>query len=989
MEFASGLDAPPESPTRRRFLQLMGASVALAAAGCSKSENYFLPLSTNIPEQLPGVPEYYASALEVGGVAQGVLVTSYDGRPIRVDGNPDHPQNRGGSNSQMIASVLELYDPDRSRGVVRFDNGKRIPESWDAFASHARQLIQELARTGGVGLRVLAEESSSEALAALRDRFLKAYPQAAWHEYEPVSRDEERQATKLSFGQPLRIHYALDKADVIACLDDDLLAAHPASVKHSRDFASRRRPEDGAMNRLYVVEPVLSSTGAAADHRLSTRYGRIASFAERLEAEVNRLLDAPAAALETAHDSPAGDAEAKFLAVLASDLVAAKGKSIVTIGVRQPAAIQGVAHRINQRLGNVGQTVTYTEAPRPDRPLHVESIKALADDMGAGKVEILLILGGNPVYDAPADLDFGKKLEAIKQTVHLSNYEDETSLLSKWHVNRAHQLESWGDARSYDGVYTVIQPMIAALYGGKSPIELLALFAGDDDAAIDGQKLVREAFNKLAGSTDEAKWRTALDLGLLEGSAAPAVTPELKTTPPEHPREPGEDQGLDLILAADSKIYDGRFANNAWLQELPDFITKITWDNAALVSPATARQLGLKDGYMLSLTAGGKQLLAAAAVIPGIAENTVALALGYGRSAAGVVGGDLVDGVETVGFNAYRLRTTSAMDVVNGLKVEPTGRTYKLALTQDHHAMDAIGSHEREHRLGEIIKEGTAAEFAKEPEAIARGHEHGLPELPLFDAPTISENHKWGMAVDLSKCVGCNACVIACQSENNIPVVGKEQVFNGREMHWLRIDRYFKGDPEAPEVVSQPVACVQCENAPCEQVCPVAATMHDHDGLNAMVYNRCIGTRYCSNNCPFKVRRFNFFNYHKALEQPEMAVAKLKYNPDVTIRARGVMEKCTYCTQRIQTVKIKAKNEGREIGLEEVTPACAQACSARAITFGDLNKSESKVAKDHANPRSYTLLQELNVKPRTAYLARIRNPHPALAETEGAHEHSA
>ena len=999
-EFMPEVDSAPEGPSRRRFLQVMGASVALAgAAGCSAREEKLIPLSLNIPGQTPGTPKLYATAMDLGGYAQGLIATSYDGRPIKIDGNPDHPLNRGGSLPASLASVLELYDPDRSRSVARFDGGRKNHQTWDDFAAFARTLADDLKKSQGKTFRILAEASSSEALADLRGRFLAAYPQAAWYEYEPVSRDAERAGTTLAFGKPLRVHLNVEKADVIACLDEEILTAHPSAVRYAREFAARRRPEDGPMNRLYAVESVFSQTGAMADHRLPIRSDRIGEFASALEAEVRGLLAGGTKA--EAHPDSAShqeSPEAKFLKVLAGDLVEHKGKGIVAVGPRQPAEVHVIAHRLNALLGNAGTTVTYSAEPNPDRPSHREAIARLAGELEKGGVDTLLILGGNPAYDAPANLKFDRLIEKTKKSVHLALYEDETSRLCNWHVPRAHYLETWGDARSFDGTYTVAQPLIAPLHGGKSPLELLALLLGEE--AADGQKIVRAAFDRVAkgikGEGDaEARWRSALDGGFLPGSAFEIVKPELaaaKSTPKSE--KTGASEGLELVFTADPKLHDGRFANNGWLQELPDYITKVTWDNPALFGPSTAAKYGITDGRKIRLTVGGKALIAAANVLPGQAEGSVALALGYGRTSAGAVGGKTTEGIEPVGFNAYALRATEGMDFVSGVKVEPLEGIYPLATTQDHHTIDPLGTAEREHRLKELVREGTAAEFAQHPE-FAKGHGHGVPELPLFDPPPSNDAHRWGMAIDMSKCVGCNACVVACQSENNIPVVGKEQVLMGREMHWLRIDRYFKGSPEDPEVAHQPVACVQCENAPCEQVCPVAATMHDNDGLNAMVYNRCVGTRYCSNNCPFKVRRFNFFNYHKGLEQANNEIQKLVYNPEVTVRSRGVMEKCTYCTHRIQAVKIQAKNENREVGLEEITPACAQACPSKAIVFGDLNRRESQVARDHANPRSYTLLDELNVKPRTAHLARIRNPHPDLTEpttetrTEATHGHSA
>jgi molybdopterin-containing oxidoreductase family iron-sulfur binding subunit len=605
--------------------------------------------------------------------------------------------------------------------------------------------------------------------------------------------------------------------------------------------------------------------------------------------------------------------------------------------------------------------------------------------LNAGKVDTLIVLGGNPLYTAPADLNFAEAFKKAATRIHLGLYRDETARQCAWHLPQAHFLESWADARAYDGTYSVVQPLIEPLHGGVSAIELAALLAGIESPK--GYDLVRQTFQKIAGPGWESKWAMTLREGILDKSESPAATPPIVQQPSKPPAEkaaatPANSQ-LEIVFCRSAAVYDGRYANNGWLQELPDPMTKLTWDNAALVSPATAAKLGIAHGAVVRLTFGGRTVQMPAYVMPGQAAGSVAVALGYGRTAAGKVGGSKADDVPPVGVDVYCLRTTAAMDFGTGLSVEPTGREHRLALTQDHHAIDTVGLSSRAERLGELIREQTLADHKEHPDAV----KHAVHHPPLESLWNEHEYgpHRWGMTIDLSKCIGCNACVVACQSENNVPVVGKDRVLAGREMHWIRVDRYFQGEPDNPRSVHQVVACHHCENAPCEQVCPVAATVHSHEGLNDMVYNRCVGTRYCSNNCPYKVRRFNYFNYHKDLEGHEKEVLKLIYNPEVTVRSRGVMEKCTYCVQRIQATKIIAKNAGRPIADGEIRTACQQVCPAQAIEFGDLADPASRVAKARAAGRAYEMLAELNVKPRTSYLARIRNPNPELEEA--AHEH--
>ena len=977
--FPSMLPEMASPTTRRRFLKRMGASFALAGlAGCRWPAETIVPHADRAENRTPGEPERYATAMEIGGVAQGLLVTSYDGRPIKVEGNPLHPFNRGATDAIAQASVLELYDPDRSRHVVCRSGETSRTVAWDAFDAEAAALFAAEREGDGLGLYVLCEASSSPSLARLKPMFLKRLPRARWYDYEPIDRDNERRGTKLAFGRPLRPLLHLDKADVVVCLDEDLLLTHPAALGYTRDFTARRTGDDGRMNRLYVAEGGYSITGAMADERLAISPLRVPDLLRRLErAWAGEPLDGAGA-----------DARADgFVTRVAADLKQHPGRSVLVAGANQPPEVHALVCSLNGELGSVGETVTYRADPDPDRPTHVESILALAAEMRAGRVETLLILGGNPAYDAPADVDFAARLAEVEMSLHLSPYDNETSRRCTWHVPRAHDLESWGDARAYDGTVCTIQPLIAPLYGGWSVIELLDRVMSDEPGT--GYDLVRETFRSLVPAGDfERNWHQALHDGIVAETDLATLKLPLRVVDRTARASllaeiagAADRPAVHVIFTPDACVYDGRFANNGWLQELPAPLTKITWDNAALIDPATAKEKGIATGDVVRLTLDGRSLEIAACVMPGQATGTVVLPLGFGRSAAGSIG----DGV---GFNTYELRTSKAMHLAAGANLRPTGETHTLAATQDHHAIDAVGMQERAKRLPALIREATLDEYTRHPENIRHAAHH--PPLESLWNEHDSPGNRWAMAIDLTRCTGCNACVMACQAENNVPIVGKEQVDNGREMHWLRVDRYFKGDPEAPQVVHQPVACHHCELAPCEQVCPVAATVHSDEGLNDMVYNRCVGTRYCSNNCPYKVRRFNYFNYRKHLEGND--VAKMVFNPEVTVRSRGVMEKCTYCVQRIASARIRAKNDevrrrarGETVGNEdrperrlipdgEITPACGQVCPSRAIVFGDLSDPDSAVRRMHDHPRSYAMLAELNIKPRTKYLAKLRNP---------------
>lgn len=1001
-EFPSA--AEPVGLSRRRWLQLMGASLALAGlGGCRWKKSEILPFARRPGQRVPGVPEQFATAMELGEGAVGLLVTSYDGRPIKIEGNPLHPQSLGATDAFAQAAVLELYDPDRSQAVIQ-QAAQAEGRTWDDFARFVASQRQQWKSARGKGLCVLAQPSTSPTLARLREALLGQLPEAQWFEYEPLAWDNCRQGARLAFGRPVRTQLVLDQATVIVALDSDFLAWHPAAVRCARDFASRRDADGAWMNRLYVVESTPSLTGAAADHRLALRTGRISAFARSLFEAVRQGLAEP-----SLMPSPtAGQTKAeRFLAALASDLVQAarQGRPTLAIaGPRQPPEVHALVHHLNHLLGNVGKTLWYSEDPRGTLLPSAEAIGLLTEQMHAGQVNTLVLLGGNPVYDAPADCRFAEALGRVPTSIHLSLYYNETSRRTTWHVPRAHFLESWGDVRSWDGTYSVVQPAIEPLYGGRSAIELTAMLVGLP--ATRGLELVRQTFRELARgrapssqAEEEALWRKTVQEGLWEGSRfaaldirptasadevlgrmAPVAFTSAETAGAEPAGAATADAAadLELVFCRDASVHDGRWANNGWLQETPDPVTKLTWDNAAWVSPATAKALGLKTGSVVRLALGGQSAELPVYVLPGQAAGSIAVALGYGRTAAGRVGGDSAAGVPPVGTDVYVLRTRKAMDFVSGVVVEPTGRSVELATTQDHHAIDRVGLRGRAERLGELVRQATLSYYRQHPHFV-RHVVHHPPLESLWQEPQY-EGYRWGMAIDLSKCIGCNACMVACQAENNVPVVGKEQVLRGREMHWIRVDRYFQGAVDDPQIAFQVVTCQHCENAPCEQVCPVAATVHSHEGLNDMVYNRCVGTRYCANNCPYKVRRFNFFNYHKDLQRPENEVLKLLYNPEVTVRSRGVMEKCTYCVQRIQAAKIAARHRGQPVRDGQVRTACQQACPTSAIVFGNLGDPTSAVAQAAGSDRAYALLAELNVKPRTAYLARIRNPHPLLEE---------
>ena len=970
---------------RRDFLKLMSASLALAGVGaCTKQPPESIVPYVRQPESIvPGRPLFFASAIPMSGIAQPVLVESHMGRPTKIEGNPDHPASEGATDAITQAAVLDLYDPDRAqtsryRGEVR---------TWGAFLSAVQTVLGGQRATGGAGLRFLTEPITSPSLAEVMASALQDLPLARWHQYTPAARLRGADPTA---EEPT---YQFDKADVIVSLESDFLNCGPAALRYTRDFANRRRVTDDrkSMNRLYCIESTPTLTGAKADHRLPVRSAEVEPIARRLAAAIGGT---------SGTSQPAGDNSAHqdaegWIAALASDLQARKGRCAVVAGEYQPASLHTLARSMNEALGNVGTTVSYG-APVEAQPVDsMASLVELTTAMDAGEVQVLVIVGINPVFTAPADLKFGERLAKVPLAIYHSLHLDETSHLCHWNIAATHPLENWGDPRAFDGTVTIMQPLIAPLYDGRSEHELLAAFTSQPGRrtleivqdywtrAFSGQ----DGWNIVDGNGQpfadaEALWRRAVHDGFIPGTAvaagAPATAfgaaattsaaaPPAEQTPAEQtPLEqtpaaaeaPGTG-GLEIIFRPDPMIWDGRFANNGWLQELPKPLSKLTWDTAAWISPRLAEQRDLRNGDVIDLRYRGMTAQMPVFVIPGQPEQSVTVFFGYGRRMAGRVG---TASDRAAAFNAFQLRTSDAPWFGSGLEISKTGERYLLATTQDHHGM------EDRHP----VRVARLDEYAQHPEMIhAMGH---TPPRTLTLYPEHQyDGYKWGMAIDLTSCTGCSACVMACVAENNIPVVGKEQVSRGREMHWIRVDSYFT-DLENPETYFQPVPCMQCENAPCEVVCPVAATAHSSEGLNDMVYNRCVGTRYCSNNCPYKVRRFNFLLY---ADWNTSSLEPLR-NPDVTVRSRGVMEKCTYCVQRINQARIDSKREDRAIRDGEIVTACQSVCPADAIVFGDLNNPESRVSKLQAQQRSYGLLEDLNTRPRTTYLAALRNPNPEL-----------
>jgi molybdopterin-containing oxidoreductase family iron-sulfur binding subunit len=946
-EFPQQAVALDKGVDRRDFMKLMGASVAMAGlAACKQPAESIVPYVRQPENTIPGQPIFFATAMTLGGYASGVLAESHLGRPTKIEGNPDHPSSLGGTNAFMQASVLGLYDPDRSQ-VVRHVGDVA---TWSDFIA----ALQPVLKNPG-GIRLLTQTITSPSIGAQIQALMTALPGMKWHQWEPVNRDNVREGAKLAFGSYVHPVYHFDKANVVVSLGSDFMGSGPGHLRYARDFMNRRRVRKGAtgMNRLYAIESMPTSTGTSADHRFPVRPSQIESYARAIAASLG--IGGPAVLPDFFKDA----------AAIGRDLKANAGASIVIAGDEQPPVVHALAHAINQALGNHGTTITITESPEVAPVNQLESLRALVTDINAGAVQALIMLGGNPVFDTPADFKFIDAFQKVPFRAHLSHYYDETSELVHWHIPETHYLETWGDGRAHDGTVSIQQPLIAPLYNGRHASEVLgAMLGGLDQSPYD----VVKAYWFGKGFND-VTWRKALHDGVIANSAMPASTAAAGAAPATGNSQPVT--GLELEIKHDPTIYDGRFANNGWLQELPKPQTKITWDNALIVSPKTAEAQRIAPGDALvnekttrlaEVSYRGRKMTLPVWVVPGQPDDVLTIFFGYGRKRAGKI----ADGV---GFNTYALRDSDALHHATGVQISGSEDTYRIACTQEHQSLNVKDTG------GErgIIRSASFAEYQKDPEFAAKADAGEREDESMWPSYKY-EGHAWGMVIDTSVCTGCNGCVIACQSENNISIVGKAEVLREREMHWLRIDRYYRGPVENPEVYNQPVPCMQCENAPCEPVCPVGATSHSSEGLNDMTYNRCVGTRYCSNNCPYKVRRFNFFHY----ADYDTPALKPMRNPDVTVRTRGVMEKCTYCVQRVNAARITAEKEDRRVRDGEVTTACAQACPTEAIVFGDINDPNSRVHQLKLEPTNYGLLEELNTRPRTTYLAAIRNPNPEI-----------
>ena len=949
-EFAVGEDDQASSwkdpINRRRLLQLLGASIGLAGlTACTRQPaEKIVPYVTPPEEITPGKPLFFATALMQQGYATGVLVESHMGRPTKIEGNPDHPASLGSTDVYSQAAVLTFYDPDRSQSVLHRGRGS----SWANFLAELAQVRAKAQETKGAGLRILTENSTSPTFIALMKRTLAEFPEAKWHQYDSAGRDNVHAGARMAFGRDLNVRYDFTQADVILSLDSDFLSFGPGNVRYARDFSKRRNPEAGStMNRLYVAESCPTSTGAIADHRLAMR-----------SSDIDGLARAVAAGLGVAGVSGTSTAPAAWVAAVVSDLKAAGAAGLVVAGDAQPPAVHAIAHAINLALGS--KSVIYADTVEASTADGMASLKNLVADMNSGSVAALIVLGVNPVYSAPADLGFVAALGKVETKIHHGSYDDETAEYCQWHIHDASSLEAWGDARAFDGTASIIQPLIAPLYDGRTAIEMLAALQGRPE--MTPYQLVRETWTawhaaaKIEQPFDEF-WRKSVHDGVIAGTAFAGQSVALQTGFAV-PAAQAAAAGMEVNFRPDPTVYDGRFANNGWMQELPKPITKLTWDNAVLLSPSAAQKLDVTNGDLLELKNGTHTVRGPVWITPGHAENSATVHMGYGRTRMGKL-------ANQVGFNASAVRASDAPWTAGNIAITKTGDTFNLFSTQEHHTMEGR----------DIIRSGTLADFRKNEKLFEHEEEPGTAKTIYPDEHKYNGN-SWGMTIDLNSCTGCNACTIACVAENNIPVVGKEMIGMGREMHWIRVDRYFGGGLDHPDqIYHQPLMCVHCDQAPCETVCPVGATVHSGEGINQMVYNRCIGTRYCSNNCPYKVRRFNFFLY----SDWETESLKGARNPNVTVRSRGVMEKCSYCVQRINAARITSEIENRPIKDGEVVTACQAVCPTQAIHFGNMNDPNSEIARKKKDPRGYGLLdEELNTRPRTTYLSKLRNPNPTL-----------
>jgi len=941
---------------RRNFLTLSGAIGTLAGIeGCiRRPAEKILPYSQTPADVNPGEALHYATVLRRREESVGILATCYEGRPTKLEGNPDHPTSQGGTDLLLQAEILELYDPDRARTPSKGG----IEKSYAAFDAMLDDELGRLLGKRGAGLRILSQPTNSPSFMRLRQRVMQRFPEARFHNYAPVNDDNVRAGTSAAFGRPLEVLPRFDQAKVVLALDSDFLMTETGAVQAARQFGAKRHLDSaaGEMNRLYAVEPSLSVTGSNADHRLRLKASAIGEYLKGLAAEL-AAAGVPIPGLDAAvRGAKVEGIPETWLKAVAKELASHRGESLVVVGSRQPAAVHGLAHAINRALGNSGRTVSYTAPADAGARPSLEDIKALTADMVAGKVDTLIILGGNPVYDAPADLGFGEALNKVNISLAVTSHRNETADRTDWHLPRAHELESWGDQLSRAGRYAIQQPLIAALFDSRSDLDVLAALAASEQR---GQALVRETAGE-RGIAEELAWQHLVQKGADERDAAQifgGLPIQAGSLAQVLSAPAGGGEGLEAVFLTDNKLFDGRYTNNTWLLELPDPMTRITWDNAALLSPAGAKGLGVNNGDMVRVSAGDASVEMAAWIQPGMADGTVGLPLGWGRRKGG-------SNFHGAGFDVYPLRKSDAADIVQNVTVEKIRGSYSLSQTQDHDSMEGRP----------LAVDATLQEYRETPNF----GQFASPDMsagPLWQTQDYSQGQQWGMVIDLNGCIGCSACAVACQAENNVPVVGKEQVAKGREMHWLRLDRYYVGEDEnEPEVAYQPIGCQHCEEAPCENVCPVNATSHSPEGLNDIAYNRCIGTRYCMNNCPYKVRRFNFLNFN--LDIPE--TRQMQHNPSVTVRFRGVIEKCSYCVQRIQGARIVASREGREIADGDVVAACQQACPTGAIAFGNINDPNSAVSAKREVDRNYGLLSDVGTRPRTRFLGKIRNPNPEM-----------
>jgi MoCo/4Fe-4S cofactor protein with predicted Tat translocation signal len=1050
-EYPSQAEDWEDGLSRRNFIKVMGASLAFAGlSGCViQPAEKIIPYVRQPEDLVPGKPLFYATAMTLAGTAVGLLAKSNEGRPTKIEGNPDHPGSLGATDLLAQAAILSMYDPDRSQEVTYRGN----PKTWQSFTSELRNAIEENRKDGGAGVRFLTETVTSPTLIQQFNQIKTELPNSRWIQYEPINKDNAMAGAKMAFGSPVQTIYKLDQADRVLSLDKDIFSDF--NVRYTKDYIKKRNfsEEQKEINRLYTIETTISITGAKSDHRLGIK-----------PSEMTQIAKAIAGGLGVAGASGTGLSEkaSKWIAPLVKDLLEHKGKSLVVVGDNQPPIIHALGHAMNQALGNVGTTITYAEPFSPNSETsQVDQLKQLVADIDGGGVKMLVIMGGNPVYNTPADLKLNKeRLDKIPLRVHLGQHFDETAEISHWHVSEKHFLEMWSDTRAYDGTVSIVQPLINPLYDSKSMHELAQLFFKENFDKKD-YDIIKESWQKqgftsalkvsattqttnnttpkaqatpqsspaatttantsantkigntknptassMASNTQvqpsnttsaaaspvtksfEDNWKKIVHDGLIPNTAATAKTVSINAAFLSQPQNtPAVSGSLEISILPDPSVYDGRFTNNGWLQELPNPLTKITWDNVALVSPATAKRLGINQSRDEKEFAGGEQgssfintkggnmfsdlvtLKFQGATVskpvpvwiaPGQPDDVVTIHMGYGRTRAGRIGTGL-------GYSAFDVMRSDAMNFGAG-EITKTGAQTTIASTQIHFNMEGR----------DLLRVWDLDTFEKNPTIGEQENEYDKTMYPTEEyQKQYDENYRWAMTVDLNNCVGCNACVVACQSENNIPVVGKEQVERSREMHWMRIDTYYGGelnDPQGPHF--QPLLCQQCEQAPCEVVCPVTATVHSAEGLNDMVYNRCVGTRYCSNNCPYKVRRFNFLLYQD-WNTPQY---KLMRNPEVTIRSRGVMEKCTYCTQRIASARIEAEKDGRKVRDGEVQTACQAVCPADAIVFGDLNDKNSRVTKLKKDHRNYNLLNELNTQPRTTYLAGLKNQNREMPD---------